>query len=76
MSEIEDRLAAHRNDARVLLQEVSRTAQLHAGFRLACAVSHLARAQALLGEELDDLRSRSKQERNSPGGGSGLHGRA
>jgi len=44
MSEIRERLHAHRNDALVLLEEVTRTAQLHSGFRLAGAVGHLARA--------------------------------
>ena len=46
----------------MLLQEVSRTALLHSGFRLAGTVSHLARAQALLEEELEGLPDTSKQE--------------
>jgi hypothetical protein len=66
MSEIRDRLAAHQNDVRVVLQEVSRTSQLHAGFRLACAVSHLARAQTLLAEELDGLPGETEQPETSP----------
>lgn len=65
MSEIRHRLEVHRNDALVLLQELTRTAQLHAGFRLAGAVGHLARAQVLLAEELEGLLGRSKEEATS-----------
>jgi hypothetical protein len=62
MREVRRRLEAHRNDALVLLEETTRTARLYEGFRLAGAVSHLARAQALLREELDNLVGGSKQE--------------
>ena len=67
MSELKDRLTAHRNDALALLGQVSRTAQLHSGFRLAGAVSHIARAQVLLAEELESLVGVSK-----PGGDSSI----
>jgi hypothetical protein len=55
MSEIRERLQAHRKDTLILLQEVTRTAAMHEGFRLAGAVGHLARAQVLLAEELHSL---------------------
>jgi len=55
MSEVRSRLEAHRKDVLVLLKEVSHTAQLHDGFRLAGAVGHIARAQVLLAEELFGL---------------------
>ncbi|HEV8579922.1 MAG TPA: hypothetical protein VGX68_12670 [Thermoanaerobaculia bacterium] len=55
MSEIRERLKAHRLDVLVLLQEVSHTATLFSGFRLAGAVGHIARAQVLLAEELFGL---------------------
>jgi hypothetical protein len=69
MTEIRHRLEVHRNDALVLLEEVTRTARLHEGFRLAGAVGHLARAQVLLAEELDGLPAVSKQEPASSEGG-------
>lgn len=62
MSEIRQRLEAHRDDAEVLLQQVSRTATMHEGFRLAGAVGHLARAQVLLAEELKGLAGESESE--------------
>jgi hypothetical protein len=62
MNGIRQRLEAHRDDVLVLLEETTRTARLYEGFRLAGAVSHLARAQALLGEELEVLVGGSKQE--------------
>jgi hypothetical protein len=70
MSEIRRRVEAHRNDALVLLEEVTRTARLYEGFRLAGAVGHLARVQVLLAEELDGLPGVSKQEaaRSQSGG--------
>ena len=68
MSEIRERLEAHRKDALVLLQQVTGTARLHEGFRLAGAVGHLARAQVLIAEELFGLPGESKQEKPSSGG--------
>lgn len=65
MSEIHERLEVHRQDALVLLREVSHTAALHSGFRLAGAVGHIARAQVLLTEELFGLPGESKQEKTS-----------
>lgn len=59
MSEIRNRLEAHRRDALILLREVSHTATLHEGFRLAGAVGHLARAQVLLVEEMEGLAGES-----------------
>jgi hypothetical protein len=59
---VRERLEVHRTDALVLLEEVSRTARAHEGFRLAGAVGHLARAQVLLAEELFGLPERSKPE--------------
>ncbi|HEV8582073.1 MAG TPA: hypothetical protein VGX68_23640 [Thermoanaerobaculia bacterium] len=67
MNGIRQRLEAHRDDVLVLLEETTRTARLYEGFRLAGAVSHLARAQALLGEELENLAGGSKQEEASAG---------
>ncbi len=55
MNKIRNRLELHRKEALLLLQEVSHTATLHDGFRLAGAVSHLARAQVLLAEEMNGL---------------------
>jgi hypothetical protein len=69
MSELRDRLEAHRNDSLVLLKEASRTAQLYAGFRLAGAVSHLARAQVLLAEELEALSAGAEKPSDSLQGG-------
>jgi hypothetical protein len=66
MSDVRERLESHRKDVLILLQEASRTAQLYEGVCLADAVSHLARAQALLAEELDGLSDASKQEEGSP----------
>jgi hypothetical protein len=68
MSDVRERLEAHRNDASVLLEQVSRTARTHEGFRLAGAVGHLARAQVLLTEELFGLPEGSKPEDGSSGG--------
>ena len=56
MSDVRERLESHRKDVLILLQEASRTAELYEGVSLADAVSHLARAQALLAEELKDVR--------------------
>jgi hypothetical protein len=50
----------------ILLQEASRTAQLYEGVCLADAVSHLARAQVLLAEELESL-GWSEQEASAEG---------
>ncbi len=66
MSEIRERLEAHRQDALLLLREISATAVRYTGFRLAGAVGHLARAQVLLTEELEGLPVVSKQEAGSP----------
>jgi hypothetical protein len=49
---IEERLRTHRQDILILLEEVTRTAQMYAGVEVAAAVSHLARAQRFLAEEL------------------------
>ncbi len=62
MNKIRNRLELHRKEALLLLQEVSHTATLHDGFRLAGAVSHLARAQVLLAEEMDGLGGGAKPE--------------
>lgn len=62
MAAIRERLEAHRKDVLMILHEASRTATLFEGFRLAGAVGHLARAQALLSEELEGLPRASKQE--------------
>ncbi|HEV8581374.1 MAG TPA: hypothetical protein VGX68_20095 [Thermoanaerobaculia bacterium] len=67
MSEIRERLEAHRLDALVLLGAISTTATLHSGFRLAGAVGHIARAQALLAEELFSLPGESKPEKTAAG---------
>lgn len=69
MAEIRERLESHRQDALILLQELTRTAALYEGFRLAGAVGHLARAQVLLAEELEGLPRGSKQEPASAAGG-------
>ena len=61
MSEIRHRLEAHRNDVLILLDEAAQTARFHEGFRLAGAISHLARAQALFAEELDGLPAASEE---------------
>ena len=63
MSEIRNRLEAHRSDVLVLLDEAAQTARFHEGFRLAGAISHLARAQALFAEELSGLPEVSKEEK-------------
>jgi hypothetical protein len=59
MNEIRQRLEVHRNDVLVILEAVSSTARLHEGLRLAGAIGHLARTQALLTEELFGLGSGS-----------------
>jgi hypothetical protein len=69
MSEIRQRLEAHRNDALVLLGEISHTARLLESFRLSGAVGHLARVQVLLSEELEGLSGMAKQEPASFKGG-------
>ena len=61
MNEIRERLEAHRFDVLVLLQEISKTAALHDGFRLAETVGHIARAQVLIAEELFGLPGESKE---------------
>jgi hypothetical protein len=68
MSEIRQRLEAHRNDALVLLGAISHTARLLESFRLSGAVVLLARAQVLLAEELLGLLVVSKQQTASEGG--------
>jgi hypothetical protein len=68
MSTISGRLAAHCNEVGILLAEVSRTAQLHPGFRLAGAVSHLARARELLAEEVEALAEGGRREEASSAG--------
>lgn len=55
MSGLRQRLETHRHDALLLLREITHTATAHAGFRLAGAVGHIARAQELLAEELRGL---------------------
>jgi len=62
MSEIRHRLEVHRNDALVLLEEVTRTARLHEGIRLAGALGHMAQAQVLLAEELFSLSDAAEGE--------------
>lgn len=66
IDEIRELLETHRQDALVLLQTVSRTAQLYEGFRLAGAVGHLARAQELLSEELEGLPRKPEPKPVSP----------
>lgn len=62
MGEVRHRIEAHRDDVSVLLEQANQTAKLYSGFRLAGAVGHLARAQALLKEELAIL----AEEETSP----------
>jgi hypothetical protein len=62
MSEIRQRIAAHRQDALVLLSQLTSTARLYEGFCLAGAVRHLARTQALLAKELNGLANASERE--------------
>jgi hypothetical protein len=66
MSDIRNRLESHRLDVLVLMDETAQTARFHEGFRLAGAISHLARAHALLSEELDGLPSVSKEPPSPP----------
>ena len=68
MNKIRDRLAAHCNELGILLAEVSRTDKLHSGFRLAGAVSHLARARVLLAEELAALAEGGRRDEASSAG--------
>ncbi|HEV8583182.1 MAG TPA: hypothetical protein VGX68_29290 [Thermoanaerobaculia bacterium] len=55
MEAIQQRLDVHRMDTAILLQSAAETAKLHPSVGLADAVSHLARAHALLARELDLL---------------------
>ena len=49
------RIRTHRKDAAVLLEQAVATAQLSASMGLADSISYLARAHALLAEELVEL---------------------
>jgi hypothetical protein len=53
--QIRERLEVHRMDTIILLQKIAETARVHPTVNLADAVSHLARAHALLTGELDLL---------------------
>jgi hypothetical protein len=53
MEDIRDRIQQHRTDVLLILAEVTKTATLYVSNELAGAVSHLARAHALLTEELE-----------------------
>jgi hypothetical protein len=67
MDGVRDRLEIHRVDTVTLLQKTTETARLHATVGLADAVSHLARAHALLARELEllaDLAETQEEERH------------
>ncbi|HEV8582137.1 MAG TPA: hypothetical protein VGX68_23965 [Thermoanaerobaculia bacterium] len=66
MSDIRERVATHRQDALVLLQEMVHTATLQSRYRLVVAIGHLARAaRVLLADELNGIPEESKQEKAS-----------
>jgi hypothetical protein len=62
MSDIRERLSAHRLDTLTLLRQVTATSEIYSGLRLAGAVGHLAWAQVLIAEELEGLSGVSNRE--------------